>query len=84
MKREIQNVVNIEFLRCYWHYEYQMHISMFQEYRSKRPQRNMADNNTEETPSGVSSAADSNAENQEIGSSNVENNNPSIINPLIT
>ena len=58
-----------------------MHVSMFQEYRSKKPQRNMADNNTEETPSGVSSAADSNAENQEIGSSNVENNNTTVEQP---
>ena len=41
----------------------------------------MADNNTEETPSGVSSAADSNAENQEIGSSNVENNNTTVEQP---
>ena len=41
----------------------------------------MADNNTEETPSGVSSAADSNAENQEIGSSNIENNNTTVEQP---
>ena len=58
-----------------------MHVSMFQEYRSKKPQRNMADNNTEEAPSVVSSAADSNAENQEIGSSNVENNNTTVEQP---
>ena len=58
-----------------------MHVSMFQEYRSKKPQRNMADNNTEETPSGVSSAANSNAENQEIGSSNTENNNTTVEQP---
>ena len=41
----------------------------------------MAANNTEETPSGVSSAADSNAENQEIGSSNIENNNTTVEQP---
>ena len=41
----------------------------------------MADNNTEETPSGVSSAADSNAENQETGSSNTENNNTTVEQP---
>ena len=41
----------------------------------------MADNNTEETPSGVSNATDGNAENQDIGSSNIENNNTTVEQP---
>ena len=41
----------------------------------------MADNNTEETPSGVSNATDDNAENQDIGSSNIENNNTTVEQP---
>ena len=41
----------------------------------------MADNNTEETPSGVSNATDDNAENQDIGSSNIENNNTTVDQP---
>ena len=41
----------------------------------------MADNNTEEIPSGVSSAANTNAENQETGSSNTENNNTTVEQP---